>query len=215
MHTHCTTHTQCDTHAHTYTLDGGWAPQITHTHTHTHHTHTHSVTRTHRMDTTDTHIHTQCRTLAHTHIHTLRYTHTHWHGVCRRHVFVQAATQRLTLDARLKRRCIKSLLSAEGVVSVSYARKNANPRVQEIVRNSWRNTKTKTRSSNTRLHKPFIPRPHRVRQRIRTPRSQRTTLGFSHAKGCDNEVCVDVSTLMYLLTVQHHDHRSQMGSNPK
>ncbi len=28
----------------------------------------------------------------------------------------------------------------------------------------------------------LTPGPHRVRQRTRTPRSQRTTLGFTHAK---------------------------------
>ncbi len=32
------------------------------------------------------------------------------------------------------------------------------------------------------------PRPHRVRECIRTPRSQGITLGFTHAKGYSNEV---------------------------
>ncbi len=34
---------------------------------------------------------------------------------------------------------------------------------------------------------------------VRTPRSPRTTLGFTNSKGCGNGVCVDVFTLMHLL----------------
>ncbi len=44
-----------------------------------------------------------------------------------------------------------------------------------------------------------------MRQHTRTPRSQRTTLGFTHVKQCNNKVCEDVFPVKYMCTTMIAD----------